>query len=144
VQIFQGSEGGEDYEQTRQAISDSGVSGGTETMKASDLKPKESDIQRGIKQLLQLHNFYVCKIQQSALSEKGIPDLWCIREDRIYGWVRTIQAWIEVKTATGRMSSEQLLFQESVTSRGGTFLLMRSIDDCIAWLRIEGIMRGDV
>ena len=95
-------------------------------------KIKESEIQRDIKKLLQTYKFHVIKIQQGALSEPGIPDLWCIGLNKSR---ETIQAWIEVKTAAGRLSAYQEDFRTAVDMRGGTVLIMRSIDDCMSWLR---------
>lgn len=98
-------------------------------------KVKESEIQRSIKQLLQTYKFFVVKIQQGALSEPGIPDLWCIGLNKSR---ETIQAWIEVKTPTGRLSPYQEDFRTEVDMRGGTYLVMRSVDDCMSWLRDVG------
>lgn len=95
-------------------------------------KIKESDIQRGIRDYLEWHGFFVRKIAQGAFSTPGIPDLWCI--GKVNG--KLIQAWVEVKTLTGKISSEQQEFMTQVSIRGGTCVVMRSIDDCVKWLRV--------
>lgn len=99
-------------------------------MKISELKVKESDIQRAIKDYLKLIRFKVIKIQQSALSEKGIPDLWAIGIKN----GETIQFWCEVKTPTGKVSVRQEDFKEQVEKLGGDVLIARSLDDVISWL----------
>lgn len=43
--------------------------------------------------------------------------------------------WIEVKSATGKQTPEQKSFQEKVESEGHAYLLARSVDDVINWLR---------
>jgi len=102
------------------------------TIKPVKLKIKESNIQHAIRECLEWHKFFVRKIQQGALSEPGIPDLWCIGLNKNR---ETIQVWIEVKTPTGRLSPYQEDFRTEVDMRGGTFLVMRSVDDCMSWLR---------
>lgn len=41
---------------------------------------------------------------------------------------------IEIKTLTGRQSPEQKLFQQLVERKGGTYLILRSVEDAHAWL----------
>jgi len=41
---------------------------------------------------------------------------------------------IEIKTPIGRQSPEQKLFQQLVEKLGGTYLILRSVDDAHAWL----------
>ena len=41
---------------------------------------------------------------------------------------------LEIKTPTGRQSPEQRRFAELVTRLGGTYLVLRSVDDARAWL----------
>lgn len=104
-------------------------------MNHPEIKIKESDIQRGIKQYLQMRGFKVSKIMQGPLSELGIPDLWCIgiihknsEFDHFY------QFWCEVKTPTGKMSKHQIKFKADVEALGGTVLIARSIEDIEEYL----------
>jgi hypothetical protein len=46
-----------------------------------------------------------------------------------------IPLWIEVKSPTGKQSPEQKSFQEHVESLGHTYLLVRSIDEVLKWLK---------
>lgn len=41
---------------------------------------------------------------------------------------------IEIKTPTGRQSPEQRLFQQLVERKGGTYVVLRSVDDAERWL----------
>lgn len=82
---------------------------------------KESEIQAAIKQYLQLKGWFVVKIHQSLGSYKGIADLYCLKNGA--------HAWIEVKTAKGRLSEHQWKFGEDVTQRGGVYIVARGIDD---------------
>ena len=40
-----------------------------------------------------------------------------------------VSVWLEVKTKKGKLSANQKAFQESVTSVGGYYYVVRSIDD---------------
>lgn len=104
-------------------------------MNHPEIKIKESDIQRNIKQYLQMRGFKVIKIMQGPLSELGIPDLWCIGIVRKYDdFSRLHQFWCEVKTPTGKMSKHQLKFKTDVEALGGTVLIARSIEDIKKYL----------
>ncbi len=41
---------------------------------------------------------------------------------------------IEIKTAIGRQTAEQKMFQHLVERKGGIYVVMRSADDARAWL----------
>jgi hypothetical protein len=45
---------------------------------------------------------------------------------------------IEVKTATGRQSSEQIAYQKMMTKFGGLYIVARSADDALNQLALEG------
>mgnify|MGYP000990040508 CR=1 FL=1 len=83
--------------------------------------PKESDIQRGIKEYLQWQGWYVVKIHQSLGSHKGIADLYAIREGR--------SVWIEVKTERGRLSKDQERYRAEIEAHGGEYIVARGIKD---------------
>ena len=100
-------------------------------LKVSELKITESDIQKTIKDYLKWQGFKVIKIQQGALSEKGIPDLWAIGMKNC----ETIQLWIEVKTSSGKISPYQEDFKAEVERLGGDVLIARDLNDVISWLK---------
>jgi VRR-NUC domain len=39
--------------------------------------------------------------------------------------------WIEVKTATGRLSEHQEQFRDDIAKQGGKYIVVRSLDDVI-------------
>lgn len=89
--------------------------------KQSKPKPKESDIQRNIKEYLQWNGWFVVKIHQSLGSYKGIADLYALKGGR--------HVWIEVKTPVGRQSDDQVKFELDIRAAGGEYFLCRSVDD---------------
>ena len=90
-------------------------------LKLKEQKPKESDIQRGIKEYLQWHGWFVVKIHQSLGSYRGIADLFALKNGR--------HAWIEVKAPAGKMSNDQEKFKAEVEAHGGIYILARGIED---------------
>lgn len=42
--------------------------------------------------------------------------------------------YVEIKTPTGRQSVEQKRFQQCVERHGGIYIILRSVDDALAWL----------
>lgn len=85
------------------------------------LKLKESQIQRAIKDYLQYTGWFVFKIQQGALSYKGIADLCAVKNGRTL--------WIEVKKPKGKQSEYQVQFQADIEEHGGEYMIARSVDD---------------
>jgi hypothetical protein len=49
--------------------------------------------------------------------------------------------WIECKSAVGRQSAEQKSFQELVERHGCTYIVARSSDEVLAWLRANEAKR---
>lgn len=41
---------------------------------------------------------------------------------------------IEIKTPTGRQSADQIKFQALVESKGGEYVILRSVDEAKAWV----------
>lgn len=41
---------------------------------------------------------------------------------------------VEIKTATGRQSPEQRKFEALVKARGGVYVILRSVEDALAWV----------
>lgn len=92
--------------------------------KRKTIKPpgnSEAEIQRAIKQLLQIRGWFVVKIHQSMGSHKGIADLYAIKDGRAI--------WIEVKTKIGKQSEHQEEFERDIVGHGGRYLVARSIED---------------
>ena len=81
----------------------------------------ETPIRRAIRDFLQLHGWKVTRIVQSALSEKGIPDLVAIREGH--------HVWIEVKAPKGRLSEDQERWLQDLENHGGHYIVARSVED---------------
>lgn len=91
----------------------------------------ETAIRRAITEFLRLHGWKVARIVQSALSEKGIPDLVAIRGGQT--------VWIEVKTERGRLSKHQEAWLQDLEDHGGWWIVARSIED----VEHLGPWRGD-
>lgn len=90
-------------------------------MQPQTSKPKESDIQRQIKDYLQLKGWFCVKIHQSLGSYKGIADLYAIKDGR--------HIWVEVKTPMGKVSPYQEQFRRDVEAHGGKYVVARGIED---------------
>lgn len=41
---------------------------------------------------------------------------------------------VEIKTVVGKQSDEQREFEALVNARGGTYVVLRSVEDALAWL----------
>lgn len=98
----------------------------------------ETQIRNSILDYLKLKG-YVCKRNNSGfvfltgptgkkrainVGESGWPDIEGIaKKGQWFG--------IEVKTATGKMSAEQLIMQNRIVTSGGLYILARSLDDVI-------------
>jgi hypothetical protein len=52
---------------------------------------------------------------------KGVSDLQWLHNGKFYA--------IELKTATGRQSKEQIQWQGGIEAQGGTYVLLRSFDE---------------
>jgi hypothetical protein len=84
---------------------------------------KESDIQRNVKQYLQIHGWFVFKNHQSLGSYKGIADLFAIKAG--------ISIWIEIKKPKGVLSPFQIAFEKEITKHGGNYMVARDINELI-------------
>ncbi len=81
----------------------------------------ETKIRRAIADFLKVNGWKVVRIVQSALSEKGIPDLVAIRGGQV--------VWIEVKTPAGRLSEHQKRWLQDLEDHGGWWIVARSVED---------------
>lgn len=81
----------------------------------------ETAIRSAIRGYLQVHGWKIVRIVQSALSEKGIPDLVAIRDG--------VTVWLEIKRPGGKLSEYQRAWREDLEAHGGNWMLARSIED---------------
>jgi Holliday junction resolvase-like predicted endonuclease len=82
---------------------------------------KEADLKKQVKQYLQLKQWFVFHVQQSALSYKGICDLIAIKDAKVL--------FIELKTEKGILSRWQQKFSDDICSHGGEYVVVRSLED---------------
>lgn len=102
----------------------------------------ESDLVRDIINLLNLHGCVAVRFNnqptmqvsngkfvgyRKLANRRGISDVVAVAPNG-----RSI--WIEVKTATGRLSDEQRLFLDDVHRCGSVAMVARSIDDVVAMI----------
>jgi hypothetical protein len=45
---------------------------------------------------------------------------------------------VEIKTPVGRQSPDQRKFQHLVESKGGEYVILRSVEDALAWVKSHG------
>jgi hypothetical protein len=53
----------------------------------------------------------------------------------LVGVFRGRAVFVEIKTPVGRVSPEQRAFQGCVERHGGIYVVLRSVDDALAWLQ---------
>lgn len=90
----------------------------------------ESEIQSQIKQYLTMRGWFCCKIQQSALSYRGIADLYACKAGR--------SVWIEVKTPKGTQSEAQRDFESNLQKQCMEYIVMRDINDAVIFCSAGG------
>ena len=81
----------------------------------------ESAILRAVRQHLRLQGFFTIRNVAGIGTHPGLSDLMAVRDG--------VTIFIEVKTATGKLSKPQERFCRAVTAHGATYLLVRSVDD---------------
>ena len=62
----------------------------------------------------------------------GVSDILIMKDGRIY--------CMELKTATGKQSKNQILFQENCLKTGVPYEVVRSLDGCVNKMRLWGII----
>ena len=87
----------------------------------------ESAILTQVREWLRWRGWYVIRIQQGMGAHKGMSDLVCIRHRRV--------VFVEVKTATGKLSEHQENFRDAIGAHEGEYLVTRGIDDLEEALR---------
>src|SRR5271165_2992366 len=106
-------------------------------------KATERDIQCAIMHLLAAEHIFAIRLNTLALVDRGrivrshsggagVADIiafpFCFKQTPSI-------LWIEVKSATGKQSPEQKNFQLHVEEQMHNYLLARSPDEVLAWLR---------
>lgn len=84
-------------------------------------KKGETGILKAVRDYLRLRGWFVIRMQQGLGSYKGISDLIAVKEG--------LTVWIEVKTASGKLSKHQKQFREQITASGGIYIVVRGVDD---------------
>jgi hypothetical protein len=126
------------------------------------LNPSEKEIQHSILELLRLEGIYALRINTGSAwangrpishhsGGKGIADIIAFPVVTMWPWgaERTFKVmdlnnqptkiptvlWIEVKSPKGRQTPEQKSFEQHAIEMGQHYLLARSLEDILAWLR---------
>ncbi len=84
-------------------------------------KRLEKEIRKEITDYLKLMGFFVWWNLQGLGCYPGLPDLIAVKDG--------IHLCIEVKTKTGRISSNQKRFQEQIEKAGGHYIIARCYED---------------
>ena len=92
-----------------------------ETVAKSRGRQPESAILQQVRDWLRWRGWYVIRTQQGLGCHKGLSDLVCIRDGRV--------VWVEVKTATGRLSVHQEGFRGAIETHGGEYVVARCVED---------------
>jgi len=91
----------------------------------------EKDIEAQGVDLLQRSGWFVFKIHQQSRGKKychrGISDRIAVKNGNVI--------FIEFKTRTGVQSDDQIAFEKDIKDHGGTYILVRSLDELVAALR---------
>ncbi len=86
-------------------------------------KPKitETDIRRQVRDYLLIKGWFCFHILQGLGAYRGISDLIAVKGGRVL--------FVELKTARGRQSEYQKVFQADLEAAGGEYILCRGIED---------------
>ncbi len=88
----------------------------------------ESAIQAKILKFLRALRPACWSIKAAVCNERGVPDILCCYRGRFVG--------LEVKTARGRISAPQRVQNDRIRKAGGCAVVVRSVADVKAVLRI--------
>jgi Holliday junction resolvase len=81
----------------------------------------ETRLKHQIKDCLKLHGWFVLPILQGMGAYRGISDLIAIRKGQV--------VFIELKSKRGQLSKHQEKFRDDVSLHGGTYIVVRAIED---------------
>lgn len=99
---------------------------GRALMAKSQGQQPETVIKKQIKQYLQLTGWFVFYNLQGVGAYKGIPDFICVKDGQV--------VFLEIKTATGKLSQHQGKFRGDIESHGGRYVVARCVEDVIGIL----------
>jgi Holliday junction resolvase-like predicted endonuclease len=85
----------------------------------------ETVIRKAVRDYLRFKGFAVFTVLQGLGAHRGISDLIVVRKE--------VTAFVEIKTATGKLSEWQEKFKFDVESHGGAYVVIRSVDEIIDW-----------
>lgn len=110
----------------------------------------EGSIQRAVMELLAAERIFAIRMNTGAFKDgkrfvrfglKGMADILAFPKLLNYvglGFARVITIvplWVECKAPKGKQSPEQKSFQEQVEAHGHSYLVARSSDDVMEWLK---------
>lgn len=110
----------------------------------------EKQIQNAIQDLLLAHRILHFRMNTGFLQSKagnwvrfgsvGMADLLVLPQIVRGGGVKYPHPlWIEVKSGKGQQTPDQVSFQKIVESEGHWYVVLRSIDEAIAYLKEKGL-----
>ena len=98
-------------------------------MPGQKIKISESEITKQIRDYLKIRQIFHWKVMQGLGATPGIADILGIYKGKPLA--------IEVKTAKGKPSENQLAFLARFRTEGGIAFIARSVDDVIEGLKYE-------
>jgi hypothetical protein len=85
------------------------------------------DVRGPIREMLQLHGWFVVINWQGQFSHKGVADLVAMRKGETW--------WIECKKPGGKVSDDQDTFRKEVQGHGCNYMVAESVDDVMPLCR---------
>lgn len=124
------------------------------------LKPRERDINAGIKTLLELDGWHVFLMETVSrrewgkyTGEVGMPDIlairYCVGPMGLFSRVLSQVLWCEGKRPHGIVAPNQRLWHAAERERGALVIVAgedfeASCDGWLAWYRKSGLMRREI
>jgi len=91
-------------------------------MRSKPLTP-EGIIKLQVKRYMQWKKWFIFPVLQGIGAHKGISDFIAVKDGRVL--------FIETKTPKNKQSSDQKEFEQEITSHGGEYFVVRSLDEMI-------------
>lgn len=85
------------------------------------------DVRGPIREMLQLHGWFVVVNWQGQFSHKGVADLVAMRKGETW--------WIECKRPGKGLRPDQEIFQDQVVGHGCNYLVVERVDDIMSLCR---------
>lgn len=90
----------------------------------------ETFIRKAVVDALRLAGWFVYYNMQMGFGQhKGLADLTAMKDGQV--------VFVEIKTATGRQSPDQVQFQKDCEAHGVTYILARSVQDVSSLLTFK-------